>query len=755
MESLPELRARINEVFRATFGATPLAGRVADIEAQALSLRRYRDLAHLRSEAGDLLASALQLCTECGWEPCDLVGETLARISARAGIHARLGRRLRVGLLGGAFDPVHAGHVQVARSVLAGGEIDEVWLMPCFEHLAGKRLTAAADRLEMCRLAVEGMRAVRVFDYEIAHAFRGETYHLMRRLLADPTLCDEVDFHLIIGQDNADDLAQWSHGQELERLVPFVVVSREGGEAIRPDAWYLRPPHRFVPAAGAPSGAVSSTRVRSLLWRQDRRVEDLLPETVLAYIRARGLYPPPTAQPGGGRVALFPGSFDPPTAAQREQLRAVLAAGFSRVIVVPTAASPALGEYEHAAPRHRAALVTLAFGDMPGVEIDYDDISSGTRSSLGELVARHAARGDIWIATSAESLPGWKKSEERLGGGRGAGWERLRLVVLGQPPAGQAGPPDRPGDLLLPGPDGPAVDFLRAAIARGDSLAGLLPPKVAAYVRRHRLFLPGLQAQTIDFRLETPRLLIVHDDRNPAARALAERYRPQEAEGDAEMILVIGGDGTMLRAIREHWTRRVPFLGLNAGHLGFLMNAALPCPLEGIQLVSLSLPLLRVDARFPDGSTSTSLAYGDAWMERAEGQSAWLRIDLNGVTKVEKVVGDGMLVATAPGSSAYARALGAVPVPIDSPTLTLAGSNIFQPRFWKPMILPASARITVTSIDTVGKRPVRAFVDGLPLGIVTELAMRQSLSASVELAFTREFEPSAKLLESLFPRDLS
>jgi len=457
------------------------------------------------------------------------------------------------------------------------------------------------------------------------------------------------------------------------------------------------------------------------------------------------------------RVAIFPDSFDPPAEVDRERVRAILAHGFSRVIVVPTAPDSGLREYEHATPRHRAALVSLAFDGLPGVEVDYDDISTDVRSSLGGLAARHASKGEPWVVVDAAALPAWRRSEERLaatGDPLAGGWSRLRFVVLTVGTGDAGGAAGLPEGIVVAAPSGPRPETLRAMIARGEPIDALVPENVAAYVRRHRLFLPGMPATRIEFRLDEPKLLVIHDERNPAAVALAERYRAQ-ADTDADAILVIGGDGTMLRAIREHWKRRLPFLGLNAGHLGFLMNASLPCPLVGVPLVSLSLPLLRVDATFPDGSTATRLAYADAWMERAEGQSAWLQIDLNGVTKLEKVVGDGMLVATASGSSAYARALGAVPVPIDSPTLTLAGSNVFQPRFWKPMILPASSHITLTSIDPVGKRPVRAYVDGIPLGTVTRLSMRQSLTASVELAFTREFEPSAKLLESLFPPDAS
>jgi NAD kinase len=306
--------------------------------------------------------------------------------------------------------------------------------------------------------------------------------------------------------------------------------------------------------------------------------------------------------------------------------------------------------------------------------------------------------------------------------------------------------------VVIRAPHGPSSEQLRAMLFRSEAIEPYVPSAVAEYVGRHRLFLPGTTGSAVHFCVTSPRLMIVYDERNANSVAVAEQYRRYESSSP-NLILVIGGDGTMLRAIREHWKRRLPFVGFNAGHLGFLMNAKLPAELDQLPLISQSLPLLRVDARFPNGEQTTNLAYGDTWVERAEGQAAWLRVDLNGETQLEKVVGDGMLVATASGSSAYARAMGAVPVPIDSPSLTLAGSNIFQPRFWKPMVLPATSRITLTSLDTIGKRPIRGFVDGLPLGLVQEIAVRQSLTASVELAFTKEFEPSSKLLKSLFPSE--
>jgi NAD kinase len=110
-----------------------------------------------------------------------------------------------------------------------------------------------------------------------------------------------------------------------------------------------------------------------------------------------------------------------------------------------------------------------------------------------------------------------------------------------------------------------------------------------------------------------------------------------------------------------------------------------------------------------------------------------------------------LLVATPSGSSAYARAMGATPVPLTAPVLTLAGSNVFRPRFWKPVALPETATVRMTNLDTTGKRPVRAFLDGHLAGLVSAMDVRVSSVATVELAFTPQFDLSERLLRSLFP----
>lgn len=459
------------------------------------------------------------------------------------------------------------------------------------------------------------------------------------------------------------------------------------------------------------------------------------------------------------RIAVYASTFDPPSLFHRAEVDALLENGFDEVVVFPTGPRPLKGEHEHAAPIHRAAIASLAFRGLEKVTIDYTDLSMKSFSSPCDIETKYSAQGEVWYVVHHSMIEDGnnRKSVIQMQWDDGLRlWSESRFAILGPSDIRTDSDSLPPHHQFISVPERPSSAELRDRVYRGVSIADCVDVDVNAYVLRHRLFVPDSRERRASFCLEQPRLLIAYDDRNPKSIAIAEKYT-RFASSTPNLVLVLGGDGTMLRAIREHWQLRVPFIGLNTGHLGFLMNENLPEELVNLELVSYNLPMLRVDATRPDGETTWGLAFSDVWLERAEGQAAWLRVDIDGETRVAKVVGDGMLISTAAGSSAYARAMGAVPVPIDTPTLTLAGSNIFQPRFWKPMILSDESLITLSSLDYSGKRPLRCYIDGLPLGMMQDIEVRRSLSASVELAFTKQFDPSARLLRSLFPpgEDLS
>ncbi len=750
---------RIQHLFQAAFGTTSLEDRAKDIQKQANAVAKHRDLDQLRHEVGDLLASTLQLCNECGWEPSELVTEALDRVERRVEVYKKLNRKQRIGLLRADFDPIHNHHLAMIETVLKLDCVDEVWLMPTF-HPMSSGGASNKDRIAMCRLAVENLEHAHVFTYEQENEYSSDGYHLVKRLLGEISFRDRIEFCLILERSLADEMHRSTTTERIEDAIPILIIDSKPPIPASENAWFRNPPHRWVQVESNLENITTQTAIRGLLEKQDSSVWRYLPSEIAEYIRIESLYRKPTDSAAHHipklKIAVFSDSFSPPTLHQRTQVQRLIEQGFDKVIIHPRGVRADRGEHEVALPRHRAALVSLAFKDIPNVEVNYEDISNGTNSPLIDLTYKYESQGEVWLVVpqaDATKAPSGKPSAiEHYEQGQRL-WKEARFAVLVDTPLSKT--EELPTNhCVVEIPKAPSPADLRGEIFHGKKIDSHLDRDIADYIHRHRLFVPGTPGRDAFFKIDRPELFVVYDERNPRAVEIAQSYQRYQSS-NPNLILVIGGDGTMLKAIREHWRRRLPFVGLNAGHLGFLMNASLPGNLEGIELISQSLPLLRVDVRYPDNKTAMHLAYGDAWIERAEGQAAWLQVRVNGEVQLEKVVGDGMLVATAAGSSAYARAMGAVPVPLDSPSLILAGSNIFQPRFWKPMNLPGSSQITLTSLDTRGKRPLRAFVDGQTLGIVQELSAKQSLTAAVELAFTKEYDPSTKLLKSLFPSDLS
>lgn len=251
-------------------------------------------------------------------------------------------------------------------------------------------------------------------------------------------------------------------------------------------------------------------------------------------------------------------------------------------------------------------------------------------------------------------------------------------------------------------------------------------------------------------RISAPRARLFFDCEKCEAEVLAAQLAPFVRD-PAAVILVIGGDGTMLRAIRAHWRDGLPFYGLNTGHLGFLLNDPARLDFWSRDLRRYRLPLLDVTTTDPVGTVREEVAFNDCWIERETGQTAWVEVSVNDEPRMEKVVADGMLVSTSAGSTSYARAMGATPLPFSANLLTLAGSNVLKPEFWRPAVLPSDSRIRMRNLDPI-KRPWRGFIDGIAQGPIQEMTAKVSDTAFVELLFAPEYDPVAKLAVTQFPR---
>lgn len=450
------------------------------------------------------------------------------------------------------------------------------------------------------------------------------------------------------------------------------------------------------------------------------------------------------------RIALFCGSFNPP---HREHVRIVaeLSERFDAVWIVPSGPddTAAAGDVQ---PHHRAAMVDMAFGSLPRVQVELQDLEDGVYRPPTEWEKRLASDAEVWHVVGSDLLAGASQGVSYIHrrwpeGGRVL--QTARFVVVLRPDYPLAANDHPPVCQLLEGAHSYSSAEIRRRVYDHEPFRDWVVPRVAEYIERHRLYRGAPVVHHCSFRLAERRFELIYDEKSPQAAELARRLECFRST-EPELLVVIGGDGTMLRAVRQYWRRRVPFFGVNVGHLGFLLNQLSPEEIADRELVLWELPLLYVELTYPGGEKRHAWAFNDSWVERATGQTAWLEVRVDGQVRVPHLVADGALVATAAGSTAYARAMGAVPLPLGTPALLLVGSNVMRPVFWRPVVLPVGARVTLTTLDPV-KRPLQAYVDGVALGNVERLEARVSNIAYVEMVFAPPYDPAAKLAALQFP----
>lgn len=190
---------------------------------------------------------------------------------------------MKVGLLGGMFDPIHIGHLRAAEIVREALALDEVIFVPAGRppH-RGQPAAAGLDRYAMVALATAAQRAFVPSDVELARegpSYTVETVALIRKQRPG------VDVVLIVGSDNLPMIADWREPERLLELCTVAVVERPG--SIPAPAGTL-PPERVHRVEGT-ALPIASRDLRERI-RAGRSVRHLVPGGVADYIEKRGLY---------------------------------------------------------------------------------------------------------------------------------------------------------------------------------------------------------------------------------------------------------------------------------------------------------------------------------------------------------------------------------------------------------------------------------------------------------------------------------
>ncbi len=191
--------------------------------------------------------------------------------------------RVKVGLYGGSFNPIHTGHVALGQWLVTHRYVDELWFMvsPQNPLKPAEGLLDDAARLSLARIAVGRKRRLRVSDFE-CHMPRPS--YMVHTLEALRKAYPQIDFVLVIGADNWYRFPQWYHSDEILRHHTLLVYPRSGFPV---DAATLP---AGVTLVDTPLYDLSSTEIRDSIAHNPTYNGQGLDPRVWAEIKAKGLY---------------------------------------------------------------------------------------------------------------------------------------------------------------------------------------------------------------------------------------------------------------------------------------------------------------------------------------------------------------------------------------------------------------------------------------------------------------------------------
>ncbi|MFA5259634.1 MAG: nicotinate-nucleotide adenylyltransferase [Candidatus Omnitrophota bacterium] len=188
---------------------------------------------------------------------------------------------LRIGILGGTFDPVHIGHMAIAQKALEKCRLDKVIFVPSAlpPHKKIPRLASARDRYQMVALATQGNPRFEISDYEIekgGKSYSIDTVRHFREILPEGT-----KLFFVVGEDNVDTLETWKDIDCIVEIVTFIVVNRPGFQ-------HHQKKIKFQ-SVMLPGMDISSSYLRRAI-AQGKTIKYLVPDKVLEYIEQNQLY---------------------------------------------------------------------------------------------------------------------------------------------------------------------------------------------------------------------------------------------------------------------------------------------------------------------------------------------------------------------------------------------------------------------------------------------------------------------------------
>ncbi len=203
-------------------------------------------------------------------------------------------------------------------------------------------------------------------------------------------------------------------------------------------------------------------------------------------------------------------------------------------------------------------------------------------------------------------------------------------------------------------------------------------------------------------------------------------------------IVVFGGDGFMLKILKKFYKYKKPFYGINCGTYGFLMNNSNIDGLEKKILKSkkTAIDSLSINSTYSNNIKKKLIAFNEISVLRQSKQTALLNISIGKKKIIKKLVGDGVLVSTPAGSTAYNLSVHGPILSLNSGKLAITPISPFRPRRWKGKIISNKSIVKIINLNAK-KRPVSAVADNVELRNVKKLTIKRNKKIKIDLLFDK------------------
>ena len=207
---------------------------------------------------------------------------------------------------------------------------------------------------------------------------------------------------------------------------------------------------------------------------------------------------------------------------------------------------------------------------------------------------------------------------------------------------------------------------------------------------------------------------------------------------NSDIIIVIGGDGFMLQTLKKLYMLKKPFYGINSGDYGFLMNKFhqknFIKNISKSDLIKISPLKMRVKNKM--GNYKTSLAINEISILRQSRQATSISIKNGSKYIIKKLRGDGLLVCTPAGSTAYNLSVYGPILNLNSNKLAISPVSPFRPRRWKGKIVSNKSKIFIKNLNPK-KRPISAVADNVEVRNAVEIKINENKKVIFNLLYNK------------------